>query len=179
MKKFRFQLLAEWINGTFPPCTVGDVGGGKGLLAFLLDRSGFEATVIDPHPQALPEKFRDLTADRRVRLGPEQSVRRVAAPFTRARGERFDLLVGLHSHGTNLAILDTVQAAGSSCVVVPCCVIDEPATPPIGKNWFSWLLEQAQERGLEPRCFYLNFRGQHLGFYVRGRRPIAPGAHDV
>jgi hypothetical protein len=40
MKKFRFQLLAAWITGHFPPCVVADVGGGKGLLAHLLGQAG-------------------------------------------------------------------------------------------------------------------------------------------
>jgi hypothetical protein len=43
MKKFRFQLLHRWIVDNVAPCRVADVGGGKGLLAFLLQQSGWPA----------------------------------------------------------------------------------------------------------------------------------------
>jgi hypothetical protein len=89
-------------------------------------------------------------------------------------GRRYDLLVALHAHGANLAVLETAAAAGSSCVVLPCCVVDEPAAPPPGRNWFLWLVDQARDLGLEPEPFALNFRGQSVGFAVRGPRPAAP-----
>ncbi|HEV2893250.1 MAG TPA: hypothetical protein VG411_05835 [Actinomycetota bacterium] len=62
MKKFRFQLLADWIAGRFPPCTVADVGGGKGLLTHLLGQAGFQAEVVDPVDQPLPPRYRDLAS---------------------------------------------------------------------------------------------------------------------
>jgi hypothetical protein len=171
MKKFRFQLLAQWIAANFPPCTVADVGGGKGLLTHLLNQAGFQAEVVDPVAQPLPPRYRDLASGRRVRLGPELAVPRRAVPFTPELGRGYDLLVALHAHGSNLLLLDTVAAAGNSCVVLPCCVVAEPAAPPPGRNWFLWLVDHARGLGLEPRFFALNFRGQHLGFAVRGRRP--------
>ena len=48
MKKFRFQLLHAWLVEHIVPCRVADIGGGKGLMAYLLGRSGWQATVIDP-----------------------------------------------------------------------------------------------------------------------------------
>jgi hypothetical protein len=171
MKKFRFQLLADWIAGRFPPCTVADVGGGKGLLTYMLGQAGFQAEVVDPVDQPLPSRYRDLATGRRVRLGGDVAVARRRAPFSPALGRRYDLLVALHAHGSNLAVLDTVAAAGNSCVVLPCCVVEEPAAPPPGQNWFRWLAGRAEELGLEPEFFALNFRGQHVGFAVRGDRP--------
>src|SRR5436190_117862 len=56
MKKFRFQLLNRWMIEHLEPCRVADIGGGKGLLTYLLRQSGWPATVIDPVPQALPTK---------------------------------------------------------------------------------------------------------------------------
>jgi hypothetical protein len=50
-------------------------------------------------------------------------------------------------------------------------VVDEPAAPGPGQNWFLWLVERARGLGLEPECFALNFAGQNLGFVVRGPRP--------
>jgi hypothetical protein len=171
MRKFRAQLLAAWITERFPPCSVADVGGGKGLLAWLLSQAGFRAEVVDPVDQPLPPRYRDLATGRRVRLGDEARVPRRPVPFEPGLGRRYDLLVALHAHGANLAVLDTVAAAGNSCVVLPCCVVDEPAAPGPGQNWFMWLVGQASDRGLEPEFFSLNFRGQHLGFAIRGERP--------
>jgi hypothetical protein len=171
MRKFRFQLLAGWIADTFPPCTVADVGGGKGLLTWLLNEAGFRAEVVDPVDQPLPGTYRDLASGRRVRLGDGVRVPRRRVAFGPALGRRYDLLVALHAHGANLAVLDTAAQAGSSCVVLPCCVVDEPAAPGPGQNWFLWLVERARDLGLEPEFFALNFAGQNLGFVVRGRRP--------
>jgi hypothetical protein len=171
MKKFRFQLLAGWITERFPPCTVADVGGGKGLLTLLLCQAGFRAEVVDPVSQPLPARYRDLRSGRRVRLGDGTAVPRRPVAFGPELGARYDLLVALHAHGANLAVLETAAAAGSSCVVLPCCVVDEPAAPGPGENWFMWLAAHARDLGLDPEFFALNFRGQHLGFMVRGRRP--------
>jgi hypothetical protein len=169
--KFRFQLLAGWITERFPPCTAADVGGGKGLLTLLLRQAGFAAELVDPVDQPLPSRYRDLGSGRRVRLGAGAAVPRRRARFGAELGRRYDLLVALHAHGANLAVLETAAAAGSSCVVLPCCVVDEPAVPGPGQNWFMWLVGQARELGLAPEFFALNFRGQHLGFVVRGPRP--------
>jgi hypothetical protein len=171
MRKFRFQLLADWIAGRFPPCTVADVGGGKGLLTHLLGQAGFSAEVVDPVDQPLPSRYRDLATGRQVRLGGEVSVARRRVPFRPALGRRYDLLVALHAHGSNLAVLETVAEAGNSCVVLPCCVVEEPAAPPPGENWFRWLAGRAEGLGLEPEYFALNFRGQPVGFAIRGDRP--------
>jgi hypothetical protein len=171
LKRFRSQLLAAWIAERFPPCAVADVGGGKGLLSWLLIEAGFRAEVVDPVDQPLPATYRDLRSGRRVRLGPEAAVPRRRVVFGPALGRRYDLLVALHAHGSNLAVLDTAAAAGSSCVVLPCCVVDEPAAPGPGQNWFLWLVERARDLGLEPEFLALNFAGQNLGFVVRGRRP--------
>ena len=48
LKRFRFELLADYVAARFDPCRVADVGGGKGLLAWLLQERGFRASVIDP-----------------------------------------------------------------------------------------------------------------------------------
>jgi hypothetical protein len=171
LKRFRFQLLARWIRETFPPCRVADIGGGKGLLSYLLRRDGYDAVVIDPLRQELPDRYRDIDSGERVRIPPDATVPRITASYQARLGERFDLLVALHAHGTNLAVLDTVARAGSSGVVLPCCVIEEPEVPPRDQNWFMWLVERAAALGLDPRLFYLNFHGQNVGFYVRGTRP--------
>ena len=47
---------------------MADVGGGKGLLSYLLQDSGWSATVIDPVEQALPSKYKDLSSSTQVRI---------------------------------------------------------------------------------------------------------------
>ena len=171
MKKFRFQLLAAWIAEQFPPCAVADVGGGKGLLSHLLNQAGFRAEVVDPVDQPLPSRYRDLASGRRVRLGGQDRVPRRRTRFGPGLGRRYDLLVALHAHGSNLAVLDTVAQARNSCVVLPCCVVEEPSAPAPGQNWFMWLVDRARALGLEPEFFALNFAGQRVGFAIRGERP--------
>lgn len=171
MKKFRFQLLAEWIAQSFPPCRTADIGGGKGLLSYLLIPRGFDCTTIDPVDQPLPDKYRDMSSGHRVKIPPEATVPRINKPYSADLGASFDLLVALHAHGVNHEILDTVAANKNSCVILPCCVIGEPSAPPPGTNWFSWLVDYGRSRGLTVRFFYLNFSGQNVGFYVRGARP--------
>jgi hypothetical protein len=171
MKKFRFELLATWIAETFPACRVGDIGGGKGMLAYLLDQKGFDCTVIDPVDQPLPDKYRDPVTRRQVKIPPDASVRRMTKPYTPDLGPEFELLVALHAHGVNHMLLDGVREWGSSCVVLPCCVIGEPSPPAPGTDWFSWLVDYGRGLDLDVRYFYLNFSGQNVGFYVRGGRP--------
>ncbi|MGH3302288.1 MAG: hypothetical protein ACRDOK_11505 [Streptosporangiaceae bacterium] len=173
MKKFRFELLAAWIAANFPPCRVADIGGGKGLLSYLLDLQGFESTVIDPVLQPIPGKYRNPATGRQVKTLADASVAHITQPYSLDLGRDFDLIVALHAHGVNQRILDSVQAYGSSCVVLPCCVIAEPAAPPPGQDWFSWLADRGRQLGLAVEYFYLNFSGQNVGFYVRGARPSA------
>jgi hypothetical protein len=68
-------------------------------------------------------------------------------------------------------VLDTVAQARNSCVVLPCCVVEEPLAPAPGQNWFMWLADRARALGLEPEFFALNFAGQRVGFAIRGERP--------
>jgi hypothetical protein len=174
LKKFRFELLSTWIAGNFPPCAVADIGGGKGLLSYLLDRQGFESTVIDPAFQPLPAKYREPGTGRQVKMPAGASVRHLSTPYSPDLGAGFDLLVALHAHGVNQQILDSAAAHGTSCVVLPCCVIGEPAAPPPGQDWFSWLAGYGRGLGLPVEYFCLNFSGQNVGFYVRGERGRHP-----
>ena len=108
LKRFRFQLLHNWLTATFDPCRVADIGGGK---------------------------------------------------------TEFDLLVGMHAHGCNLTIIEAARAHGCDFVLIPCCVIDEPATLPHDVHWLPWLANQARGAGFLIGYFRLNFRGQPIGFH--------------
>lgn len=168
MGKFRFQLLAEWITENFNPCRVADVGGGKGLLAYLLNKNGFSASVIDPFAQTLPDKYKDISSNARVRISPEEQVQRLSKNFSRDLAKDFDLLVALHAHGSNIEIIEGASQHNRAFILLPCCVIDEPLTPPPGVNWFNWLSQHAQSHGNKMEYFRLNFSGQNIGMFARG-----------
>lgn len=166
MKKFRFQLLHEWIVANLPQGRVADVGGGKGLLAYLLQQSGWDATVIDPLPQNLPTKYKDFRLNRRVKIGPKETVPRLNQPFSPGLAEHFDLLVSMHAHGCNVQLIDVAANSYKPIILLPCCIIDEPLLPAPGQHWIACLMEYAQERNLLVQPFRLNFRGQNIGLYI-------------
>ena len=168
MKQFRFQLLHRWLIEKYEPCRVADIGGGKGLLAYLLRRNGWAATVIDPVPQDLPTKFKDLSTGKRVRIAPTERVPRVSQEFAQGMARHYDLLVGMHAHGCNALILDAEAQFGCGFVLLPCCIVDEPFYPPLGIHWLESVLDYALWRGHAARPFRLHFRGQNIGFYAHG-----------
>ena len=165
MKKFRFQLLHLWLIQNFNPCRVADIGGGKGFLAYLLQQSGWQATVIDPTYQELPEKYKDLNLDQRVIIPPDAKVPHITAKFEPHHARHFDLLVGMHAHACNAKIIDSAKKYGKNFVLLPCCIIDEPMIPAPGEHWLECLAAYAIKQGFSLRPFRLNFRGQNIGFY--------------
>ncbi len=177
LKRFRTQLLHQWLIATFAPCRVADVGGGKGLLAYLLDGSGFHSTVIDPLDQPLPDKYKDVLTDQRVKIPPTARVERRTAAFQteEAAGSEaaagYDLLIGLHAHGSNARIIDAAARYGCGFVLMPCCVIDEPFFPRLGVLWIECLADYAARQGLPVFPFRLNFKGQNIGLCYAGRAP--------
>ncbi|MCP5094265.1 MAG: class I SAM-dependent methyltransferase, partial [Chloroflexi bacterium] len=170
MKKFRFQLLHRWLTERFLPCRVADIGGGKGLLAYLLQESGWETAVIDPVNQALPTKYKNIATGKRIKVAPTESVPRISKPFATRMGQRFDLLIGMHAHGCNARIIDAATAYDCGFILFPCCVIDEPFYPPIGVQWLESLTDYAARQNHATYPFRLNFKGQNIGLYSPGGR---------
>lgn len=169
MKKFRFQLFHHWLVETFEPSKVADIGGGKGLLGYLLQESGWEVTVIDPEMQDLPDKYKDIVTEKRVKIDPDASVPYIPAPFSTDLGDGFDLLVAMHAHGSNAAIIDAAAKYGCGFAIFPCCVIDEPFYPPRGVLWLESLAHYAVQQGLPLYTVRLNFKGQNVGLFTPGR----------
>ncbi|MEZ4595214.1 MAG: hypothetical protein R3D55_29320, partial [Chloroflexota bacterium] len=166
MKKFRFQLMHAWLLHRLPPGRVADVGGGKGLLAYLLQQSGWQATVIDPVAQPLPDKYKDLGLNRRVKIGANETVPHISQPFSPEMADAFDLLVSMHAHGCNVQLIDVAAAKGKPIILLPCCIIDEPLLPAPGQHWIACLVEYALAKNLTVEPFRLNFRGQNIGLYI-------------
>jgi hypothetical protein len=171
MGKFRFQLLAAKITEHFEPGRVADIGGGKGLLAYLLQKHGWAATVIDPEYQPLPDKYKDLATQTRVRIAPVENVSHINEKFVPAMALNFDLLVGMHAHGCNVEIINAAAEYKRNFVLFPCCIIDEPIHPLPGVHWLQCLVDYAIQRGFQVHPFRLNFSGQNIGFYARASRP--------
>jgi hypothetical protein len=166
MKKFRFQLLHDWIIAHIPPGRVADVGGGKGLLAYLLQQSGWEATVIDPIDQSLPSKYKDLRLNRRVKIAASETVPRINREFAPAMAAQFDLLVSMHAHGCNSQLIDVAAVSQKKIILLPCCIIQEPLLPAPGQHWIECVLAYALAKNLAVEPFRLNFRGQNIGLYI-------------
>jgi len=175
MKKFRFQLLHRWLTERFEPCRVADVAGGKGLLAYLLQQSGWDAAVIDPDPQGLTDKYKDIATGKRVKIAAMESVPHIDRAFAREMGQHFDLLVGMHAHGCNMAIIDAAADFGCGFVLFPCCVIGEPFYPPAGVHWLESVDGYASGKGQAVTPFRLNFKGQNIGLYNRGNCRLVHG----
>ncbi len=170
MKKFRFQLFHRWLVERFEPCRIADIAGGKGLLAYLLQKSGWEAVVIDPVNQSLPDKYKDIGTEKRVRISPTEQVRRVDRAFEANMARHYDVLVGMHAHGCNVQVIDAAAEFGCGFVLFPCCVIDEPFYPPLGVHWLESLADYAVRRGHAVYPFRLNFKGQNIGLCAVGER---------
>jgi hypothetical protein len=167
LKRFRFQLLHQWLIHNFAPCRAADIGGGKGLLSYLLIQSGWQAIVIDPVIQPLPGKYKDIVTDKRVKIDPNAHVPNIAAQFEKKHAKGFDILIGMHAHGCNVKIIEAATQAGCGFVLFPCCVIDEPFVPPPGVHWLESLADYAVQQGYSVKPFRLNFRGQNIGLYAR------------
>lgn len=169
MKKFRSQLLHRWLIDTFEPCRAADIGGGKGLVAYLLQQSGWDVTVIDPFDQPLPDKYKDITRDTRVKIDAASLVPRINAEFSTEMAADMTLLIGMHAHGSNAKIIDAAARYGCGFVIFPCCVIDEPFFPPLGVHWLESLASYASYQGLSIFPVRLNFKGQNIGLVHIGK----------
>jgi hypothetical protein len=167
LKRFRFQLLHQWLVHNFKPCRAADIGGGKGLLSYLLILSGWQATVIDPHFQPLPEKYKDIVTHTRLKIDPQFRIPCISAPFDTQHARGFDLLIGMHAHGCNAKIIDAAAEVGCGFVLFPCCVIDEPFVPPPGVHWLASLADYAVQQGHDVKPFRLNFKGQNIGIFTQ------------
>ena len=175
MKKFRFQLLHRWLVERFEPCRAADIGGGKGLLAYLLQESGWETAVIDPTPQSLPDKFKNINSGQRIRTPGDARVRHINREFDETMAQDFDLLIGMHAHGCNAQIIDAAAKQGCGFILFPCCVIDEPFYPPIGATWLESVADYAVRQGHDIFPFRLNFKGQNIGLASPGRCALKSG----
>ncbi len=167
-KKFRFQLLQEWLTSRYRPSKVLDVGGGKGLLSLLLIHQGWQATVVDPVNEVYLHKYKDLNTERRMLLKNEEIIKvpRIMGVFEEKLATDFDLLIGLHAHGSNLQIINACKKYDKDFLLLPCCVIDEPLVKVANINWLESLVDYAKNLEFEVKRDVLNFKGQNVLIYT-------------
>ena len=165
--QFRFQLIANWLSESYSPRKAADVGGGKGLLAYLLNQKGWEVSVIDPIDQLLPKKYKDVGLDKRILMPKMATVPRIDFPFEEEMAKDFDLLIGLHAHGSNIKIINACVEYQKDFVLFPCCVVDEPIEVNPNINWMDSLEEYARDLGLPVEKLQLNFVRQNQGLFTR------------
>ena len=165
--KFRFQLLQMWLTERYKPVKVLDVGGGKGLLSLLLNKNGWQATVVDPAITDYLTKYKDITTGKRVLLKDNEieNFKRITGVFKPEMTKDFDLLIGLHAHGSNLQIIDACKKYGKDFLLLPCCVIDEPLVKKPNVDWMESLIEYAKGKGFDVKKDELNFKGQNVLIY--------------
>jgi hypothetical protein len=137
------------------------------LLAYLLQLDGWESTVIDPIHQGLPVKYKDLANDKQIKVAETERVPRLSQPFAPELATQFDLLVAMHAHGCNIQMIHAARECNIPCLLLPCCVIDEPIVPPPGTHWLACVADYARETGFNVEPFRLNFKGQNIGIYLR------------
>lgn len=165
MKKFRSQLVAYWLTSTFERAKVADIGGGKGLVSYLLNKEGWDSTVFDPVKQALPTKYTDLFK-KRHKISPDATVKYIDKGWEIEDAAGYDLLLGLHAHGVMMNIINAAVKYDIDFLIFPCCVIDEPIIKQPDVNWRESLYDYAESLGLKPKKVQLNFMGKNIGVYT-------------
>src|SRR5690606_1739565 len=133
----------------------------KGLVTYILNKAGWESTVIDPEYQDLPPKFRQLDK-KRIKIATEEKVPHITKPFTPEMAEGFDLLIGMHAHGVMRYIIEASAKYGIDFVILPCRVIDEPIIKQRDINWRESLYNYAKELGLPVKKIQFNFMGKNI-----------------
>ncbi|MEA2104233.1 MAG: hypothetical protein U9P79_06295, partial [Candidatus Cloacimonadota bacterium] len=133
---------------------------------YLLQKNNFESVVIDPYNQPLPSKYKDLQGNKH-KIFEEETVNRISKTFEIDMAKYYDLLIGLHAHGSNMKIIEASAKYKTGFILLPCCVIDEPIEKKSDIDWFESLEEYSQQLGHKTERFELNFKGQNVGFYAK------------
>jgi hypothetical protein len=167
--KFRFQLLARWLIDNYQPGKAADVGGSKGLLAYILNQNGWNCEVIDPFLPDPITKYKNIESGKRILVSKKESteIPRRIRHFEAEMAKDYDLLIGLHAHGSNLKIIDGCEKYHKKFVLLPCCVVHEPIEVKSGINWQDSLAEYAENKGFKVEKAELNFKGQNKIIFVR------------
>ncbi len=78
------------------------------MLSYMLIKSGWQSTVIDPVNQPLLKKFTDLDGNR-IGIKELANIPRINKPFSPKLVKNMQLIVGMHTHGCNIEIIKLIQ----------------------------------------------------------------------
>ena len=167
--KFRFQLLVKWLTENYKPCKAADVGGGKGLLALLLNNSGWKCEVIDPCQMSYITKYKNLDINKQIKVDKKECllIPRRKRHFEAEMAKDYEILIGLHAHGSNMKIIDACKMYGKKFVLLPCCVVGEPIEIKPNIDWLKSLIQYSNEQGFDVGEAELNFKGQNKIIFSR------------
>jgi len=143
----RFEVIADYIANHFGKNVrfVGDIAGGQGMLARLLNKRGYETEVVDPRGWTM------------VGVANRQE------EYSADMADYYDLVVGIHP---DEAIKPVVQSAKvRPILVIPCCNFWDKSKK-LGRNA---LLDEIEEylrsNGVKYERVTFNFKGpQNIGF---------------
>ena len=76
---------------------------------------------------------------------------RIDKNFEKEMAKDFDLLIGLHAHGSNMKIIEAAAEYKKDFILMPCCVIGEPIIPQPNIDWFKSLEEYVKNLGLKTK----------------------------
>ncbi len=124
--------------------------------------------MIDPvNKNVYLTKYKDINTGKRVLLSKNDvtAIPRIQGLFKESLAQNYDLLIGLHAHGSNLQIINACKKYHKDFLLLPCCVIDEPLIKKPDINWLQSLIDYAVDQGFKVKQDTLNFKGQNILIY--------------
>ena len=142
----RFHIFAEFIHYSFPDAsTVADVGGGRGILSFLLNEFVKHSTIIDPRPATFPRWIHRRLRKKARRTGTVSIIERVHQNVESVDLSRFDLTVALHPDEATEPTLRYAIKHNINLAIVPCCVFPLDGYKRSVPEWMNYLLSIAPD----------------------------------
>ena len=137
-------------------------------MSHLLNKNDWNSTVVDPVSEIYLTKYKDINTGKRVLLSEKdlESIPRIKGVFKEVMAKDFELLIGLHAHGSNLQIINACKKYNKDFVLLLCCVIDEPLTKRPNIDWLESLIDYAINQGFNIKKDKLNFKGQNVLIYT-------------
>lgn len=138
----RFIVTAEFIARNFPRIkTVLCVADGKGHLAALLNKAGYNATIIDPAYKGSQKRLKGLF-------------------YRDTDVQEYDLLVGLHPDEATAEIIHAAKNSSKHALIVPCCKLGPDATK--AGDWWKYLVNISP---VSRRIHQMKFNGMNKAIY--------------
>ena len=123
--KCRNKVLRDFVRKYFPKvqriCVVAD---GNGELSALLHDAGYAVRMVEPNPRHLK---------RRTGIKYEKRC------FKRTDTIKEDLIIGMHPDEATVEILFAALTQKKHFILVPCCVVGDPAYTRNVNGYHAWI----------------------------------------